>query len=107
MFSWNVLWSTALMVTVVPVAFRKSATSASRCLAKVVPLSLEPKRDGARPRRRATLVASAAACRQQTGQADTGADPERPPQQGAAADALRRDGRRDEPCEVLGLGLRT
>src|SRR3954464_13968331 len=42
MFSWKVLWSTALMSTLTPLFLVKSAASAWNCLAKVVPLSFVP-----------------------------------------------------------------
>src|SRR5690349_18017718 len=42
MFSWNVLWSTALILTCTPCFLVKSAASAWNCFANVVPLSLVP-----------------------------------------------------------------
>src|SRR5919112_2995198 len=42
MFSWKVLWSTALIFTWTLCLAVKSLASASNCLAKVVPLSLVP-----------------------------------------------------------------
>src|SRR3990170_1347398 len=42
MFSWNVLCSTALILTCTPLFLVKSAASAWNCFAKVVPLSLVP-----------------------------------------------------------------
>src|SRR3954451_4132256 len=42
MFSWKVLWSTALIFTCTPCFLVKSAASASYCLANVVPLSFVP-----------------------------------------------------------------
>src|SRR3954469_17664100 len=42
MFSWKVLWSTALIFTCTPCFLVKSAASAWNCLANVVPLSFVP-----------------------------------------------------------------